>query len=123
MGAAQPANADITVQQRVRVVRDNRRHTSVKHLTTPFDDNYVAVPGREVQVEEIRDANFRTDAFRYGHAVVVKPRAACSVPTVYTLSGMDFPVRLPGNPREIQLQKSLANRTDDLFGEVRDVCS
>jgi hypothetical protein len=36
---------------------------------------------------------------------------------------MDFPVRLPGNPREIQLQKSAAHRHDDLFGQIRTACS
>jgi len=123
MGASQPANASISVFQRVRVVRDNRRHTSIKHLTTPFDGNYVAVPGREVQVEATLDATFRTDAFQHGHAVTVSPRAACPMATAYTVDGMDFPVRLPGNPREIQLQKSAAHRHDDLFGQIRTACS
>lgn len=123
MPNAQPANATISVDRRLRVYRDNRRHTSIKHLTTPFDAQLVAVPGEEIQVLETRDASFRTDAFRLGHAVVVEPRTTCTVADVYAgVAGMDFPVRLPGNPREMQLQKVAANRTDDLYGEVQAVC-
>ena len=54
MPAAQPANTTISVFRRVRVFRDNRRHTSIKHLTTPFDSQLVAVPGEENEVIETR---------------------------------------------------------------------
>jgi hypothetical protein len=122
MGAAQPANTTISVLRRARAVKDNRRHTSIKHLTTPFDSFYVSVPGEEVQVVETRDA-FKTDAFRFGHPVVVSPRATCSLPDVYAaVAGLDFPVRMVGNPREVQIQKTLANKADDLYGELRDAC-
>jgi len=121
--AAQPANTDISVLRRVRVVRDNRRHTSIKHLTTPFDEEIVAVPGEEVLVVEVRDTSFVTDAFRFGHPVVVTKRAVCDVGTVYgSVSGLDFPVRLPGNPREVQIQKTLASKADDLYGELQAAC-
>jgi hypothetical protein len=123
MGAAQPANAAITVFQRLRTVRGNGRHTSVKHLTTPFDTAYVAVPGEEVQVVETRDSSFKSDAFRYGHPVVIAPRAPCELADVYTaVSGLDFPVRMVGNPREIQIQKAANNVTDDMQAEVRSAC-
>lgn len=120
MGAAQPANTSISVFQRVRTVRNNKRHTSIKHLTTPFDKAEVALPGDEVQVIEFRDATFKTDAFRFGHPVTVAPRATFSLAQVYAaVAGLDFPVRLIGNPREIQIQKSAANVGDDLFGQIR----
>jgi len=123
MANAQPANTTISVDRRLRVFRDNRRHTSIKDLTTPFQAALVAVPGEEIQVVETRDVSFRTDAFRLGHPVVVAPRASCSVADVYAgVSGMDFPVRLPGNPREMQLQKAAASRTDDLYGQTKTVC-
>ena len=119
---AQPLNTTIFVLRRVRAVKENRRHTSIKHLTTPFDDFYVSVPGEEIQVVETRDSVV-TDAFRFGHPVVVAPRAVCSLPTVYAaVAGLDFPVRMVGNPREVQIQKTLANRGDDLYGQVATAC-
>lgn len=124
MANSQPANATISIFRRLRVVRDNRRHTSVKHLTTPFDTNYVPVPGEEVQVLENRDASFRTDAFRYGHPVTVEPRANCTLADIYAgIAGLDFPVRLPGNFREMQVQLVPGHVTDDLYGEAQAVCA
>jgi hypothetical protein len=123
MASAQPANTTISVLRRARAVKDNRRHTSIKHLTTPFDSFYASVPGEEVQVIESRDDTFRTDAFRFGHPVVVSPRATCSLPDVYAaVAGLDFPVRMVGNPREVQIQKTLANKADDLYGEMQNAC-
>jgi hypothetical protein len=123
MGSSQPANTTISVLRRVRAVNENRRHTSIKHLTTPFDGQFVSVPGEEVLVVETRDAAFKSDAFRFGHPVVLAPRAGCSVPDVYAgVSGLDFPVRMVGNPREVQIQKTLANKADDLYQELRDTC-
>jgi hypothetical protein len=116
--SAQPANTTISVFRRLRVVRDNRRHTSVKHLTTPFDSEYVPVPGEEVQVVEHRDAVV-SDAFRFGHPVTVQPRTNLSLASLYDgVSGLDFPVRLTGNWREVQVQKTAANVSDDLYGEA-----
>lgn len=123
MAAAQPANTAISVFFRLRSFRDNRRHTSIKHLTTPFDTALVAVPGEEVQVIEYRNAAFKTDAFRFGHPVVVAPRHNCTVADVYAgVSGLDFPVRQIGNPRELQLQKTAAHKADDLFAQTQAVC-
>lgn len=120
--AAQPLNTTISVFRRLRTFRNNSRHTSIKHLTTPFDGDLVAVPGEEIQVVETRD-DVVTDAFRFGHPVVVAPRAGCSLATLYgALSGLDFPVRLTGNPRELQIQKSAANVADDLYGEAQTAC-
>lgn len=123
MASAQPANATISVFRRLRVIRDNRRHTSVKHLTTPFDSQLVVVPGEEIQVIETRDLSFRTDAFRFGHPVVVEPRQNCSVAQIYAgVAGLDFPVRMLGNWREVQIQNVPAHKRDDLYGEARAVC-
>jgi hypothetical protein len=120
--ASQPLNTTISVYRRLRTFKDNRRHTSVKHLTTPFDGDLVAVPGEEIQVLQTRDSNI-TDAFRSGHPVVVYPRAACTLATLYAgVSGLDFPVRMVGNPREIQVQKSSANVADDLYGQAAALC-
>lgn len=120
MGAAQPANTTIGVEYRLRIFRNNSRHTSVKNLTAPFETALVSVPGEEIQVIETRDAAFKTDAFRFGHPVVVEPRAPLTMADALTnISDMDFPVRMVGNPREVQIQKKFANRTDDLHAEVR----
>jgi hypothetical protein len=119
---AQPLNTNISVYRRLRTYRENRRHTSIKHLTTPFDGDLVAVPGEEIQVVETRDAVV-TDAFRYGHPVVVAPRAGCSLATLYAgVSGLDFPVRLTGNPRELQVQNAAASINNDLYADARGVC-
>lgn len=120
MGAAQPANVSISVFQRLRVIRNNKRHTSIKNLTTPFGEQDVVVPGEEVQVIEYRDANFKSDAFRFGHPTCVAPRARFSLAALYAaLSGtLDFPVRLIGNPREVQIQKAAGFITDDFFGQA-----
>lgn len=123
MANAQPANTTISVFRRTRVVKDNRRHTSIKHLTTPFDGFLVSVPGEEILVVENRDASFKSDAFRFGHPVVIEPRAGCDLATVYgAVAGLDFPVRMIGNPREMQLQNTAAHKTDDLYGELRGAC-
>jgi hypothetical protein len=122
MAAAQPANTTISVFYRLRLVRDNHRHTSIKHLTTPFDVNYVAVPGEETQVVETRDPLTRSDAFRYGKAVVVSPRKNTSLAQVLAaVPDIDFPVRMVGNPREVQIQKTAAHKTDDFYAQVRAV--
>lgn len=121
----QPLNTTISVFRRLRTFRENRRHTSIKHLTTPFDGDLVAVPGEEIQVVETRDYNpitgtgFRSDAFRFGHPIVVSPRAQLTLAALYAgVSGLDFPVRLTGNPRELQVQKTAANVADDLYGQT-----
>ena len=121
--AAQPANVTISVYQRLRAVKNNGRHTSIKHLTTPFDGFYVPAPGEEIQVVEIRDATFRSDAFRYGHPVVVHPRTNCSLATVVNgLNNLAMPVRLTGNPREVQIEKNASGLAADFHGEVRTLC-
>lgn len=119
---AQPLNTNISVYRRIRTFRDNRRHTSIKHLTTPFDGDLVAVPGEEIQVVETRDAVV-TDAFRFGHPVVVAPRQSCTLAALYAgVSGLDFPVRMVGNPRELQVQNAAASITNDLYADARGVC-
>ena len=117
MGAAQPLNTTIAVFRRARVVRDNARHTTVKHLTTPWGTQYVAVPGEETEVLEVRDAGFRTDAFRYGHPIVVLPRARTLAKTAIANIPGTKPVVLPGNLREIQLEPT--DRTADFYAELR----
>ncbi len=119
MSAAQPANPTISVFYRLRTVRNHGRHTSIKALTTPFDTMNVAVPGEETQVVETRDATFRTDAFRLGHPVVVAPRVPLTLKAALAaVTGIDMPVRLIGNPREVQIQKTAAHKTDDLYAQV-----
>jgi hypothetical protein len=123
MANAQPANTSISVFRRLRVIRDNRAFTTIKHYTTPFDGQDVVVPGEEVLVLERRDAAFRSDAFRYGHPIVVEPRTACTMATVYAgIPGLDFPVRMAGNWREVQIQKDPAHRTDDLYAQAQTLC-
>ena len=118
----QPLNTTISVFRRLRTFRSNERHTSIKHLTTPFNGDVVAVPGEEIQVLETRDANV-TDAFRAGHPVVVYPRTACTLATVYAgISGLNFPVRMIGNPRELQVENVAASVNNDLYGQARTLC-
>jgi len=121
--AAQPANASISVFMRLRAVKANGRHTSIKHLTTPFDGYYVPAPGEEIQVVETRDTTFRTDSFRFGHPVVVHPRANCGLAAVVNgVNNLDVPTRMIGNPREVQIGKKAAGLAADFHGEVRTVC-
>ena len=119
---SQPLNTTISVFRRLRTYRANERHTSIKHLTTPFNGNVVAVPGEEVQVLETRDANV-SDAFRFGHPIVVYPRTACTLATVYAgVTGLNFPVRMVGNPRELQIENVPASVANDLYGQVATLC-
>ena len=121
MPSAQPLNTTISVFRRLRSYKDNRRHTSIKHLTTPFETDLVSVPGEEVLVTETRDANI-TDAFRFGHPVVIAPRSPATLAEIYAgVAGLDFPVRLPGNPREVQIQNTSSNVTNDLYGDAQAV--
>jgi hypothetical protein len=118
MPAAQPANTTISVFRRVRVYRDNRRHTSIKHLTTPFDDQLVAVPGEENEVLETRDTTFRSDAFRYGHPVTVLPRTRTTLASILAaVPDIKLSV-LPCNPREVQIENTAGHQTDELYQEV-----
>ena len=120
MAYSQPLNATISVTPRLRTYRNNGRHTSIKHLTTPFDTALVSVPGEETLVIETRDATFKSDAFRLGHPVVVEPRTVLTVKEMMqNASNMAFPVRLVGNPRELQLEKTAAYKTDDIQAEAR----
>lgn len=118
--SAQPLNTSIAVSLKLRTVRDNGRHTSVKALTAPgFVSALVAVPGKETQVVADLDASFKSDAWRYGHQVTILPRAKTTVAQVFSgVTGMDFPVRLTGNTREMYLQKTAAHVGDDLYGQV-----
>lgn len=123
MPAAQPANTTISVFRRVRVFRDNRRHTSIKHLTTPFDHQLVAVPGEENEVIETRDVTFRSDAFRYGHPVTVLPRTRTTLATVLAGVPNTKLSTLPGNPREVQIENTAGNQTDELYQLVAAVAA
>lgn len=119
--ASQPANSTISVNRRLRAVFNNGRHTSIKHLTTPFDSPVVVVAGNEILVSETRDTTFRSDAFRWGHPVVVFPKGEFTLTEALdSVDILDFPVRLPGNPREIQIQTTAANVAADLYGDIRD---
>ena len=120
--ASQPANTTIEVFRRIRAQRDDQLHTSVKHRTTPFGTQVMSVPGEEILVVETRDSSFVTDAFRFGHPVVVSPRVKATFEdAAESIADLNFPVRLPGNPRDVFLEKSPGNNQDDLHQELRDI--
>jgi len=129
MANSQPLNQSIAVYQRLRTVRNNGRHTSIKQLTTPMDDIDIAIPGHETQVVETRDTTFKTDAFPFGHPIAVLPRTLFTIKDLYAqVAGVDFPVVMEGNLREIQVQLAgslnaagnVAPPPVDFFGEVRN---
>lgn len=120
MAAAQPLNTAIQVFQRVRVVYANPLHRSVKAMLAPWSPRVVPAPGKETDFTETLDSAFKSDAWPNGHRVAVAPLGARCMADVVAISGMDFPVRLPGNFREVQVQKNAANITDDLHQEIRD---
>jgi hypothetical protein len=102
--------------------RDDHLHTSVKHRITPFGEKIMNVPGEEILVYETRDSSFVTDAFRFGHPVVVIPRTKATFETAAEgIADLQFPITLPGNPRDAFLTKTAGNNTDDLHQELRDV--
>ena len=127
--ASQPANTTINVLRVVRSYRYDGLHTSVKHRTTPFAPAIMSVPGEEILVTEYRNAANASDAFRYGHPVTVLPRgvellgyavgAVAQLNAVY--GGMQFPIRLPANPRDVFLTKDAAHATEDLHAQLRAV--
>ena len=118
-GNAQPLNTTIQVFRRARVFRDNRRFASIKDLTTPFQTPLVSVPGQENLVLETRD-NFVSDAFQYGHAVVVYPRQILTLAqAVSQTPGGVVVSKLPGNEREIQVEMTSANLRTDLYNELQ----
>lgn len=120
--ASQPANTTISVNRRIRAMRDDQLHTSVKHRTTPFEDLVMSVPGEEILVTETRDSTFLSDAFRFGHPIVVEPRTKALFETAAEgIANLDFPVRLPGNPRDAFLQKTSGNEGDDIHANLRAV--
>ena len=117
--ASQPANSDIMVHRRVRVMSNNVRHTSLKELYG-MSDRYVVVPGEEVRILATHDSVV-TDQWRYGHPVVRYIRSTKDMQTVFSgVSGLDMPIRLTTDRRDVRIQKDAANVTDDLFQEVAD---
>ena len=120
MAYAQPLNTTISVTPRLRTFFNNGRHTSIKHLTTPFDSALVSVPGEETLVLETRDSTFKSDSFRFGHPVVVYPRTVLTMKDALTnIADMDIPVRMVGNWREVQIEKAPGHETDDIQAEAR----
>lgn len=118
MANAQPLNATISVFRRARVVFDNRRHTSIKALTTPFDTKLVSVPGEEIQVLETRDG-VKSDAFQFGHPVVIYPRNQETLKGAFAAVPNLAAVKLPGNEREVQVETTAAGLRQDLYGQLR----
>lgn len=120
--ASQPANTDISVARRIRSQKNHLRHTSVKHLVAPFDDSVMVVPGEEILVFENRDATFKTGQFRFGFPVLVLPRTLGTLAAaVAGIANLAFPVRLVGNVRDVFLEKTAGNLTDDLHQNLRDI--
>lgn len=118
--ASQPLNSDISVFRRVRTQVQNERHDPVR-LLGRVRPKYVVVPSEEIRVLATEDDNV-TDAWRYGHPVVRYARDYTRPADVYDgVSGLDFPVRLTAEPRDLFIQKTAANAGDDLQQEVRDV--
>lgn len=120
--SAQPLNTEISVYRRVRSQMQTERHDSVKALTGEMKDKYVIVPGEEIRVLATMDASTVTDAWRYGHPVVRYSRSTKAPADVYAgVSGLDMPVRLTAQRRDIFTQNSEGNETNDLFGDVAAV--
>ena len=117
--ADQPANTDIKIFRRVRTQASNDRHDSLKQMGI-MRPKYVVVPAEEIRVLNTNDA-LVTDAWRYGHPVVRYSRPAKTINTVYTnVDDLAFPIRLAGDWREFQIEKTRAHAADDLFQETRN---
>jgi hypothetical protein len=121
MPSAQALNSTISIYRRARAVRDNRRQTSVKSLTTPWDHFLVAIPGEETEVLETRNTGFPSDAFRFGHPVTVYPRTRTTLATVVAAVPNIKLVKMTGNWREWQIENTTGNQTADLYTQLRAV--
>jgi len=121
MPSAQALNSTISIYRRARAVRDNRRQTSVKSLTTPWDHFLVAIPGEETEVLETRNTGFPSDAFRFGHPVTVYPRTRTTLATVVAAVPNIKLVKMTGNWREWQIENTTGNQTADLYTRLRAV--
>jgi hypothetical protein len=118
--ASQPLNAEISVFRRVRTQVQNERHDPVR-LLGRVRPKYVVVPSEEIRVLSTKDSNV-TDAWRYGHPVVRYARDFVRPADLYaSASGLDYPVRLTAEPRDLFIQKTDANVTDDIHQNARDV--
>jgi hypothetical protein len=81
----------------------------------------VIAPGEEIRTLHTVDETFVTDAWRFGHPVVRYSRELETAANVYTtVTGLAFPVRLTGDTRDLWIEKTDANKADDLHQEVRD---
>ena len=124
--ASQPANTTIEVFRRVRAMRDDRLHTSVKHRSSGigFADLVVSTPGEEILVFENRDSSSFTGAFRFGFPVTVEARTRATFESVqealFATDDADFPLRLPAYPRDVFIQKPSGQNDEDLHQQVRD---
>jgi len=115
--SSQPANAAISIFRRVRVQSSDDRHDAVKVLGH-LRPKYVVVPSEEVSIADTKDGVI-SDAWRYGHPVVRYVRQTKSLASVYaSVPGLQFPVRITNDRRDIHIEKVEGNVTDDLFGEV-----
>jgi len=119
MSNSQPSNATISIFRRAKTYFNNGRHTSIKHLTTPFDGKLVSVPGEETLVLETRNASFRTDAFQFGHPVVVYPRTVETLPKALADIADLNVVKMPGNEREVQIEPKPVAIHNDLYGQLQ----
>ncbi len=122
--AAQPANADIKVYQRVRSFRQQHRHETVEAITKNLRPQVMSVPSKE-QLTEIKTRDTSKKDFspygRDGQPVVVGLRA--TVTKAVAIAGIDdvaFPVRI-GN--DVFLENSSDGVTNDIQGDLRSLLS
>lgn len=126
--AAQPANTDINVFQRVRAYRADRRHESVEALTKKLRPLVMSVPGQEilsgVLTRDAAVADFspymgeaRWNAGR-GFPIVIGLHPVKTFAAAQEgLLGVDFGFKIG---RDAFLADAQAHLDRDLFGDLRD---
>jgi len=127
--SSQPLNADISVFRRVRVQANQDRHDAIKGMGR-FRDKQVIAPTQEIRTLQTYDANV-SDAWRLGHPVVryVRGNAAPTpagertktLQQVYdNVSGLQIPLRLTVERRDVYIEETQADVGGDLQQDVRD---
>lgn len=127
--ASQPLNADISVFRRVRAEANQDRHDPLKGMGR-FRGKQVIAPSQEIRTLQTYDSTV-SDAWRLGHPVVryVRGNAAPTpagertktLQQVYdNVDGLQMPLRLTVERRDIYIEETQADVGGDLHQEVRD---
>ena len=120
MSNAQPANTNIAIYRTLRTRTVVDRFASIKEVAQGMGVRQVMIPGQEISCYNVLDHSFKSDAWRYGHPVVVETREKLTVSDLYaSAAGLAFPIHLVGFRGDLFIANTAAAIGNDLQQEAR----